>query len=86
MTERALNPGLRLLLGLIGVVGVCAGVAVGATELRQAYLGSPFIPTMLAALVAAAAAFGGGMLVRGGLRGRIAVRNPRGHRRDTHIN
>ena len=80
MVERSLGLGLRVLLGVIGAAALGAGVVVGATELRHAYLGSPPVPTVLAALVAGVVALGGSLLIRGALRGRIAVRTPRRRR------
>ena len=77
MAERVLGPGLRVLLGVIGTAALGAGLAVGATELRSAYLGSPLVPALLAAVVAAFVAIGGSLLIRGTWRGRIAVRTPR---------
>ena len=73
-----LGPGLRVLLGIIGTAALGSGVVVTATELRSAYVGAPLVPTLLAALVAGLAALGGGLILRGAIRGRIAVRDPRG--------
>ena len=73
-----LGPVLRVLLGVIGTAALGSGVVVTATELRLAYLGSPLLPTLLAALVAGLAALGGGLVLRGVIQGRIAVRDPRG--------
>ena len=75
-----LGPGLRVLLGIIGTAALGSGVVVTATELRSAYGGAPLVPTVLAALVAGLAALGGGLILRGAIRGRIAVRDPRGRR------
>ena len=77
MVERVLGPGLRVLIGGVAAVALAAGLIVGATELRYAYMGSPVVPTLLAALVAAVVALGGAVLLRGAWRGRIAVRSPR---------
>jgi len=77
MTERVLGPGFRVLLGVVGAAALGAGVIVGATELRVAYLGSPLLPTLAAALVCGAVAVGGAALLRGAIRGRIAVRRNR---------
>jgi hypothetical protein len=77
LADRVLNSGLRVLLGIIGAAALSAGGIVAVTELRYAYLGSPPVPTALAALVACVVAVGGGLLIRGALRGRIAVRPPR---------
>jgi hypothetical protein len=66
-----------VLLAIIGAAALGAGLAVSATELRLIYLGSPLLPTSMAALVAGLAAIGGGLLIRGAMRGRIAVRTPR---------
>lgn len=77
MADRILRVGLRVLLGIIGAAALSAGVVVAVTELRSAYLGSPPVPTVLAALIACVVAVGGGVLIRGAVRGRIAVRSPR---------
>jgi len=45
---------------------------------RNAYLGSPPVPTVLAGLVAGVVALSGGVLLRGAFLGRIAVGSPRG--------
>jgi hypothetical protein len=75
-----LGPGLRVLLGVIGTAALGSGAVVTATELRSAYLGSPLVPTLLASLVAGFAALGGGLILRGAIRGQIAVRDPRNRR------
>ena len=80
VAERVLGSGFRVLLGVVGAAALCGGLLVGATELRYAYLGSPAAPTLLVALIAACIALGGGVLIRGALRGRIAVRPPRRNR------
>ncbi len=82
MPQRTANLGLglRVLLGIIGTAAFGSGIIVAATELRSVYLGSPLVPTLFASLVAGLAAFGGGLLLRGAVRGRIAVRDPRGHK------
>jgi hypothetical protein len=74
----SLGPVLRVLLAVIGTTALGSGIVVAATELRYAYLGSPLVPTVLASGVAAVAAVGGLLLLRGAIRGRIAVRDPRG--------
>ena len=77
MAERVLGSGLRVLIGIVGAAALGAGLVVGATELRYAYLGSPLLRTFLTALVAGVVAIGGAVLLRGALRGRIAVRSMR---------
>jgi hypothetical protein len=74
MRERDIGVGMRVLLGVVGAAALGAGLAVGATELRVAYLGSPLAPTLAAAAVCAIVAAGGVVLVRGAVRGRIVVR------------
>lgn len=84
MTQRALGAGLRVLLGVIGAAAVGAGFLVGVAELRSVYRGSPLAPSLLAAVFAGFVTVGGVVLVRGALRGRIAVRRHgrnRGHPR-----
>ena len=81
MSQRtvSLGPGLRVLLGVIGTAALGSGVIVAAMELRAASHGSPLAPTLLAS-IAGLAALGGVLLIRGAVRGRIAVRDPRGRR------
>jgi len=74
----SLGPGLRVLLAVIGTAALGSGIIVAATELRYAYGGSPLVPTLLASGAAGLAALGGVLLLRGAIRGRIAVRDPRG--------
>jgi hypothetical protein len=69
-----------VLLAVIGVAALGSGVVVVATELGAASRGSPLLPTLLASIVAGLAALGGVLLIRGAVRGRIAVRDPRGRR------
>jgi hypothetical protein len=75
-----LGPGLRVLLAAIGTAALGSGIVVAAIELRYASHGSPVVPTVLASGVAGLAALGGVLLLRGAIRGRIAVRDPRGRR------
>ena len=77
MTERALGWGMRVLLGVLGAVGLGAGLAVGATELRYVYLGAPPLPGIAAAIVCGVVMAGGATLLRGAIRGRIVVRRTR---------
>ena len=81
MVERDLGSGLRVLLGVVGAAALGAGLVVAGIGLRDAYLGSPRVPTLVASLVALPAALGGALLIRGAFRGRIAVRSPRRGRR-----
>ena len=76
----SLGPGLRVLLAIIGLAALASGIVVAATELRYAYLGSPLMPTLLVSGVAGLVTLGGVLLLRGAIRGRIAVRDPRGRR------
>jgi len=70
-----------VLIGVVGSAALGAGLIVGATELRDAYVGSAAVPTILASLVAGVVALGGAVLLRGAWRGRISVRSPRHDRR-----
>ena len=76
----SLGLGLRVLLAIIGAAALGSGVVVAATEIRYAYLGSPLVPTLLASGVAGLVTLGGVLLLRGAIRGRIPVRDPRGRR------
>jgi hypothetical protein len=79
MRELALNPGLRILLGVIGLVAVCAGLAVGAEQLRSATRdASGWSSGIVVALMCTLIVFGGVRVLVGAWRGRIAVRNPAG--------
>jgi len=77
LADRTLNAGLRVLLGVIGLAALAAALIVAGAELRHASPGSSPIAAALVALVAGVVALGGGLLIRGALRGRIAVRSPR---------
>ena len=82
MRELALNSGLRVLLGVIGGVGVCAGLAVGVEQLRSATRDASRWPFGIAvALVCVVIVLGGMRVLAGAWRGRIAVRDPAGRRR-----
>ncbi len=78
LREQKLNLGLRLLIGLLGSLSLAIGLLLTATELRWAYLGSPFLPTIAAAIVCLLVAIGGAYLLRGAWLGRIAVRRTSG--------
>jgi len=79
MRELALNSGLRVLLGVIGAVGVCAGLGVGAEQLRSAMRDTSNRPTgIVVALMCAVIVFGSWRVLQGAWRGRIAVRDPAG--------
>jgi hypothetical protein len=73
---------MRGLLGLVGTVAFGVGLALAATEIRLLAIGSPPIPTLLAAAVCSIVAAGGFTLLRGAIRGRIAVRRPQWTRAD----
>jgi hypothetical protein len=74
----SLGPGLRVLIAIIGTAALGSGIVIAVTQIRSPYLGSAPVRTSLVLLVAGLAAFGGGLLVRGAIRGRIPVRDPRG--------
>lgn len=78
LREQQLNLGLRLLIGLLGSLSLALGLLLTATELRWAYLGSPLLPTLAAAIVCLLVAIGGAYLLRGAWRGHIAVRRTAG--------
>ena len=79
MRELALNSGLRVLLGVIGGVAVCAGLAVGAEQLRSAMRDASAWPSgIIVVLVCVVIVFGGVRVLQGAWRGRIAVRDPAG--------
>ncbi|HEX5073803.1 MAG TPA: hypothetical protein VFW03_11380 [Gemmatimonadaceae bacterium] len=74
------GPGLRVLLAIIGAAALGSALIVATAAIRSASLGSAPVRTSLALLVAGVVAVGGGLVLRGAIRGRIAVRDPRGHR------
>jgi protein-S-isoprenylcysteine O-methyltransferase Ste14 len=79
MRELALNSGLRVLLGVIGGVAVCAGLAVGARQLRSATRDASAWPSAIViALVCLVIVLGGMRVLQGAWLGRIAVRDPAG--------
>ena len=81
MREVRLGPGLRALLGVVGAAATLGGLLVGATELRIAARWWPYGPALVAAAAGGVIALGGAALVRGAVRGRIAVHRPgRRHR------
>ena len=77
MSNRTLNIVARILLGALGGVAALAATLVGATELKIAFTFWPYWPSVLAAAVCAAIAIAGLYLVRGVLRGRLALRTTR---------
>jgi hypothetical protein len=77
MPERNLNPGLRLLLGLLGAVGVGSGGVIGAIEVRIASNFWPNWPAVAVAAFCGLVIWGGVLLLRGAASGRIAVRRTR---------
>ena len=79
MTERVLITPMRILLGVLGVIALGAGVVIGIREVRLMRTGSPVVPAVLLVAFCLVVAVGGVALMRGALRGRIAVRRP-GHR------
>jgi len=78
MREVALNLGLRVLLGIIGVVAVSASVLVAVVEVRRAIHAWPFWPVIFLVSLCLAISCGGALLLQGAWRGRIQVRDPRG--------
>jgi hypothetical protein len=64
MTQRSLNLGMRLLLGLLGAISLGASSIVGATETRIAALAWPYWPAIAAAAFCALVACGGFILLR----------------------
>jgi hypothetical protein len=79
MRELALNSGLRVLLGVIGGVAVCAGIAVVVDQLRRATRDGSASPTgIVVALLCVLIVVGGVRVLQGAGRGGIAVRDPAG--------
>ena len=78
-TERVLETPMRILLGILGVIALGLGIAVGITEFRGMRSGSPIVPAVLVICICALVAVGGAVLIRGAIRGQITVRRP-GHR------
>lgn len=76
---RELHLALRLLLGLLGSLLFAVGLLLAATELRLAYLGSPLLPTIAAAIVCFLVAVGGAYLLRGAWRDRTTLRRTSAH-------
>jgi hypothetical protein len=70
---------MRILLGLLGAIAFCGGAAIALIELAAFRRGQGVALSLLAGTVCAVAAVGGLLLMRGAIRGRIAVRRP-GHR------
>ena len=78
--QRVLSPPLRLLLGVVGVAAVVAGTAVMVTAFRLAGARARFVARVVPA-ACGLVVLGGLSLLRGAVRGRIAVRPTRGPRR-----
>jgi hypothetical protein len=77
MPERDLGYGLRVLLALLGITGIAAGGAVGAVQLRTASNAWPQGFAIVIALFCVVVIWGGLILLRGAVRGRITVRPTR---------
>ncbi|HLB09935.1 MAG TPA: hypothetical protein VK617_10390 [Gemmatimonadaceae bacterium] len=77
MPERNLGTGMRVLLGLIGVVAVVAGGSVGATQLRTATRDWPDWSSIVIATFCIVVLLGGAVLVRAAVTGRAVVRRTR---------
>jgi hypothetical protein len=68
---------MRVVAGMFGTAVLCLGLFLTATELQWARLGSPLVPTLLAAVVCALVALGGASLLRSAIQGRIRLRPTR---------
>ncbi|HEX7941001.1 MAG TPA: hypothetical protein VF488_04320 [Gemmatimonadaceae bacterium] len=77
MREVALGTGLRILLGVLGAAAIIAAGAVGVAEAWRAMRFTPW-PASVVVLFCVVVICGGALLVRGALRGTIAVRDPSG--------
>jgi hypothetical protein len=77
MPERDLGYGLRFLLGLLGIIGIAAGGAVGAVQLRTASSAWPQWSAIAVAVFCTVVIWGGLILLRGAVSGRIMVRRTR---------
>lgn len=72
--EQTFGWGMRALLAVIGAAAFVAGLTVTGTELQGLRRGSALLPSLLIMGVACLALLGGALLLRGAVRGRIAVR------------
>jgi hypothetical protein len=77
MPERTLSTGMRVLLGLLGVVAVVAGGSVGANRLRIATRDWPNWSSILVATFCIVVLLGGAVLIRAAVTGRVVVRRTR---------
>lgn len=65
---------MRYLLGFVGVIAIASGVVVAGTVIGGRALGWSRLFAAVAVIVALGAVAGGVELMRGAIRGRIAVR------------
>jgi hypothetical protein len=72
--ERRLGAGLRLLFAVIGIAAVTAPLQVALVEARST--GGSRVVRMLVMIICVPIVVGGGVLLRGALRGRMPVRRP----------
>ncbi|MDQ6831156.1 MAG: hypothetical protein M3081_20015 [Gemmatimonadota bacterium] len=77
MHERELSGGLRVLVGVLGVLALGSALALGVTELRMSAMGARPRVARLLVIALAVIAIGGVVLLRGAVRGRIAARDNR---------
>jgi len=75
--ERALGPGFRILLAVVGLAAVVGGAVVAGTGIRDIVRGSPAPLRLLGSAVAVLVIVGGLHVVRAAVRGRIHVRATR---------
>jgi protein-S-isoprenylcysteine O-methyltransferase Ste14 len=77
MPERNLDTGMRVFLGLLGVVAIVAGGSVGATHLRIAARSWPNWPSVAIATFCIVVLLGALVLLRAAVAGRVVVRRTR---------
>ena len=75
MSVRALSPGMRIAMGILGGAGVIAALVLLSTELRAAFAGNTM--AWVGTVILVAAGLIALRVVRAALRGTITVRDGR---------